>query len=422
MNSKLRENAALIVVALLILGGTFYTGVKFGAAQAPDAILISELSGKEEGMPDEVDFSPFWKVWSLIDEKFVPKGTTTTPTQERVWGAIEGLSASLDDPFTMFLPPEINKMFESEISGSFEGVGMEIGNKDGKVVVIAPLKGTPAYRAGIEPGDYILEINGASTEGMPSDKAVRLIRGKKGTVVTLLVERGVKEPFELKVTRDKIAIPTIDTEIKTTTSNGTTTSESATGLRKDGVFVIKLYNFSEPSPVLFQDALRKFIDSGSQKLLLDLRGNPGGYLSAAIDMASWFLPAGDVIVRENFGDKQPEVIHRSIGRDIFNRNLKMIILVNGGSASASEILAGALQEHGVAKLVGTSTFGKGSVQELVKITPDTSFKVTIAKWLTPTGRSISDGGLTPDYKVEYTEKDKAAGRDPQMDKAVQLLQ
>jgi carboxyl-terminal processing protease len=260
---------------------------------------------------------------------------------------------------------------------------------------------------------------------MPSDQAVKLIRGKKGTTVTLLVQRKEKDkPFEIKIVRDKIAIPTIDTEIKTSPKSGgnaTTTAESGSGLRKDGIFVVKLYNFSEPSPVLFQNALREFVDSGSHKLLLDLRGNPGGYLSAAIDMASWFLPAGDVVVRENFAGKQPEIVHRSLGRNIFNKNLKMVILVNQGSASASEILSGALQEHGIAKLVGTRTFGKGSVQELIKITPDTSFKVTIAKWLTPSGRSISDGGLTPDFKVEMTDKDREAGRDPQMEKATEIL-
>lgn len=410
-----------IIFALLALGGSFYFGYKEGLKKIPSVEKITELSNKETQKPEIVDFEPFWKVWATIDEKFVAKGTTTVKTEDKVYGAIMGLAASLGDPFTIFMPPEESKAFETEISGTFEGVGMEIANKEDGLVVVAPLKDTPAYRAGIEPGDRILKINDVSTYNMPSDRAVKAIRGPKGTTVTLLIERtGKKTPFEIKIVRETIQIPTIDTEMKVSVGSGD--SDNDNGLRQDGIFLIKLYNFSELSPMLFRDGLRKFVESGSSRLILDLRGNPGGYLDAAINMASWFLPAGKVVVRENFGDKKPESVHRSLGYDVFNKNLKMVILVNGGSASASEILAGALQEYGIAKLVGEKTFGKGSVQELVKITPDTSFKITIAKWLTPNGRSISDGGLTPDYLVEMTTKDREAKKDPQMEKAIQILQ
>lgn len=421
-NKSFKNYIAPIVVTVILIGGSFFVGMRYGEINIRPAANTSavNLSGQNNGQPSAVDFSPFWKVWNLIDEKFVAKSTTTVSSEDKVYGAIEGLTNSLGDPFTVFFPPEENKMFESEIAGSFDGVGMEIGNKDGALVVIAPLKDTPAYRAGILPGDEILKINDQSSVNMVSDEAVNLIRGPKGSNVTLLLSRaGKKTPFEVKITRDTIQIPTIDTKLQF--SSSATSTVSGTGLRKDGIFVISLYNFSEPSPDLFRTALRQFILTGGDKLILDLRGNPGGYLEAAVDIASWFLPAGDVVVREDFGGKQPEEISRSRGYDVFNKNLKMIILVDKGSASASEILAGALQEHGVAKLVGTKTFGKGSVQELVTITPDTSLKVTIAKWLTPNGRSISDGGLTPDYFVDYTDADRTAGRDPQMEKAVQLL-
>ena len=187
------------------------------------------------------------------------------------------------------------------------------------------------------------------------------------------------------------------------------------------MFVIRLYSFSAQSPRLFRDALRKFVESGSNKLLLDLRGNPGGYLEAAVDMASWFLPAGKIIVTEDSGKNGKRAPHRSRGYDIFNKNLKFVILVNAGSASASEILAGALQEHGVAKLVGTKTFGKGSVQEVVKLTPETNLKVTVARWLTPNGVSISLAGLKPDVEVKMTPEDIEKKRDLQTDKAIQLL-
>ena len=190
---------------------------------------------------------------------------------------------------------------------------------------------------------------------------------------------------------------------------------------KNDVFIIRLYNFSANSPSLFRESLREFAVSGKDKLILDLRGNPGGYLEAAVDMASWFLPAGKVIVREDFGKKAEPVVYRSKGYDVFNESLKMVILVNAGTASASEILAGALSEHGKAKLVGEKTFGKGSVQELVKVTSDSSLKITVARWLTPNGVSISKNGLKPDIEVPITKEDLENKRDVQIDKAIQLL-
>ncbi len=423
MKSKALSRIIMIVIALIILGGSFFVGFRYGQDKTSTTKSVVDLTGQEEGKNQAVDFSAFWKVWNTLDEKFVSKSTTTVSTEDKVYGAIEGLTASLGDPFTVFFPPEENKMFTNEIAGSFDGIGVEIGNKDGSLVVIAPLKDTPGYRAGLEPGDKIIQIDDTSSINMNADLAVKMIRGQKGTPVRLTIVRaGKSAPFEVKIIRDTIQIPTIDTKLTFPTSNSaSSTDNNGLGLRADGIFVISLYNFSEPSADLFRNALRQFILTGGDKLILDLRGNPGGYLEAAIDMASWFLPAGKVVVRENFGDKKPEEVGRSRGYNVFNKNLKMIILVNGGSASASEILAGALQEQGIAKLVGTKTYGKGSVQELVAITPDTSLKVTIAKWFTPNGRSISDGGLTPDYIIEMTDKDRAAGKDPQMDKAIKLL-
>jgi carboxyl-terminal processing protease len=291
------------------------------------------------------------------------------------------------------------------------------------LTVVAPLKNTPAEKAGIKSGDKILKINDMVTTGMATDQAVKLIRGKQGTIVKLTIGReSAKAPIEITLTRSVIDIPTIDTEIKSGNDTASSTA-NATGLQKNGVFVIRLYSFSAPSPGLFRDALRKFVESGSTKLILDLRNNPGGYLEAAVDMASWFLPAGKIVVQEDFGVNNGGLnYYRSKGYNIFNDNLKFIILVNEGSASASEILSGALQEYGIAKLVGNTTFGKGSVQELINITPDTSLKVTVARWLTPNGKSISETGITPDYTVKITDKDLIAKKDSQMEKAVQLLQ
>ncbi len=396
-----------IIASLLIIGASFFCGVYVGSHRGAGSVSLANIENKNPDIFVKADFSPFWKAWSVLNEKHVgfSSSTPNISDQEKVWGAIEGLASSFKDPYTMFFPPADAEIFENDISGNFQGVGMEIGMRDDVLTVIAPLKGTPAQKAGILAGDKILKIDDVYTNTINSDEAVKLIRGKGGTKVKFTILRNGKDtPIEISVVRATIDIPTIKSY-----------------LRNDGVFVIELYNFSAVSADLFRKALREFVASKTNKLVLDLRGNPGGFLEASIDMASWFLPLGDVVVRENFGAKNEEVVHRSKGFSIFNKNLKMAVLIDGGSASASEILAGALQEHGVAKLVGSNSYGKGSVQELVKITPDTSLKVTIARWLTPNGKSISDGGLKPDIEVKRTADDVAKGIDPQMKAAVELL-
>src|SRR5581483_3237813 len=352
MNSNKR--IVSIILAILLLGGSFFLGLSVGNANHPPINDITTLSNKESGQPDQVDFSPFWKAWGIVNEKYVATHSTTTVSdQDRVYGAIKGMVDSLGDPYTTFFPPADAKVFQSEISGNFEGVGLEMGVKNGILTVISALKNTPAARAGIQPGDQILKINDADATSLNIDEAVQMIRGPKGTKVTFtLLRNGEKQPIVVSLVRETINIPTIDTK-----------------MRSDGVFVISLYNFSADSPNLFRNALREFINAHTNKLVLDLRGNPGGYLDAAVDMASYFLPAGDTIVTEDYDGHAQNVVHKSLGYNIFNNNLKMAILVDKGSASASEIFADALRHYGVAKLIGTNTFGKGVVQELFQITP-----------------------------------------------------
>jgi carboxyl-terminal processing protease len=391
-----------IFLSLLLTSGLFLSGFYLGLNSKSEIEKISNITNKENEITKTVDFEPFWKVWNTINEKYVAKENIND--QEKVWGAIQGLTASLNDPYSVFMPPLDAEIFEEDIQGNFSGVGMEIGIRDDTLTVISPLKNTPAEKAGMKSGDKILEIDGTPTTNFTTDQAVKLIRGEKGTPVKLSVLRkGESDLREITIIRDNIDIPTIKTELK------------------DSVFIISLYSFSAVSPGLFREALNEFIDSGVSKLILDLRGNPGGYMEAAIDMASWFLPSGKTVVIENFGEGQEEKVHRSRGYDIFNNNLKFVILVNEGSASASEILAGALQEHNIATLVGSQTFGKGSVQELVKITPETSLKITVARWLTPNGNSISEQGLTPDVEVEMTLEDYEQEKDPQLEKALEIL-
>lgn len=356
---------------------------------------------------EEVDMTPFWDAWKLLDEKFSPSSTSTLPVtgKDKVWGAVSGLASSYKDPYTVFFPPVESKSFEEEISGSFGGVGMEIGIADDVLTVISPIKGSPAERAGVKAGDKVVSIDGKSSLKMSTDEAINLIRGKEGTKVTItFLRKGEEQPIVKTLIRAAIEIPTVNTK-----------------LTPEGVFVIELYNFSANSPNLFRGALREFVESGSDKLVLDLRNNPGGYLEAALDMASWFLPTGKLVVTEDFGAKMKKHEYRSKGYDIFTSKLKMAILVNQGSASASEILAGALSEYGKAKLVGENTFGKGSVQELVPLTSDTSLKITVAHWFTPMGKSISNGGLKPDIEIKATAENTKNGRDPVLEKAVEYL-
>ncbi|MFZ2484948.1 MAG: S41 family peptidase, partial [Minisyncoccia bacterium] len=326
----LKRHSALLILGVVIATGFYALGYNSGENSL--YTTVAELENQTEGEPIGVDFAPFWKAWNLLNDKYVPASTTakTVGSQEKVWGAISGLTGSLGDPYTVFFPPVESKLFEEDIRGNFEGVGMEIVAQEGAITVIAPLKNSPAERAGIIAGDRVIKIGDKETSSLTTEDAVLLIRGEKGTSVTLTIFRdGLKEPFETKVTRDVIDIPTINTKEL-----------------PGGIFVIELYSFSAQSPNLFRGALREFILSGNGKLILDLRGNPGGYLEAAIDMASWFLPSSEVVVREDFGKSGDEKVYRSKGYDVFTDNLKFVILVDGGSASASEILAGALAEHG----------------------------------------------------------------------------
>ncbi len=396
------KRAIFLGIIVALLAGVFAAGIFVGYSNRPASQKITNLLNKEPlQQVNQVDFAPFWAAWNTVSEKYV--GRDKMDAQKMVWGAIGGMVKSLGDPYTVFFPPKEAELFETSVKGEFTGIGIEIGMREGALTVISPLKDTPAYRAGLKSGDKILKINASSTIDMDVDEAVFMIRGERGKAVVLTIGReGEKEPREITIVRDFIKIPVLDTEKK-----------------NNGIFVIKLYNFSEKSPYAFQDALREMVDSGSYKLILDLRGNPGGYLEASVDIASWFLASGKVVAREDFGNGE-EKLYRSKGYDIF-KNLPFVILVNQGSASAAEILAGALEEHKVATLVGEKTFGKGSIQELIPVADKTSLKITIARWLTPNGKSISENGLMPGVEIKITKEDIEAGKDLQMEKAIEIL-
>jgi carboxyl-terminal processing protease len=390
------------LLALLAVCAVFVTGFIAGTRGETRATLL--LTDEEQ--PLGADFDPVWKAWRLLDEKYVPATSTDTiGTQDKVWGLISGLADSYGDPYTVFLPPQQSKSFEEEISGEFGGIGVEMGIRDDILTVIAPLKGTPADKAGILTGDLIVKVDGTPTNDMTVDDAVELIRGEVGTEVVLTIAReGETEFIDIPIVRDIIEVPTLDTEVV-----------------GGDVFVLSLYNFGGTATRETRSALRTFIMGNYDKLIIDLRGNPGGYLSSAVDIASWFLPLGTIVVTEQYGSDEAPSHHRSKGNDITEEGWRIAILVDGGSASASEILAGALREHDKAVLIGTQTFGKGSVQELVEVTPDTNIKITVARWLTPHGVSISKAGLTPDLVVEHMSGTTDDDADPQMEAALHYV-
>ncbi len=392
----------IFVLMIVLIAGSFFGGVVVGSEQR-SIDRVNELENKEEEKPMMVDFSPFWKTWTALEENHIRSSEVSA--QDRVWHAIKGLTRAYNDPNTVFMPPKESEDFETEISGRFEGVGMEIGERDGIITIIAPLQGTPADKAGVESGDRITEIDGEPTKGMTVDQAVRLIRGEKGTEVILNIFRESEgESLDIPIIRGVIDIPTVDTT-----------------MRDDGIFVISLFNFAGQSVSKFQAAMVEFRTSGADKLILDLRNNPGGYLQASVEVASYFLPAGEVILKEKFSDGRDVKVYRSKGNSGNYKAPEMVVLINQGSASASEIVAGALSDHGVATTVGARTFGKGSVQEVIRITSDTSLKVTIAEWLTPNGNSFEGEGIGPEVEVEITREDFEEGVDPQLDRAIEIL-
>lgn len=391
-----------IILAVAIIGGLFFaSGYYFGFRAKPSLEKIQAIENMETGRPEAVDFGLFWDTWHELEKSFI--GRKNFDRQKMVHGAISGLVNSLGDPYTVFMPPDEARQFEEDVTGSFDGIGAEIGIRKGVLTIISPLKESPAETAGILAGDKILKIDDRITVDLTVDQAVRLIRGQKGTEVRLLLSRdSFEKAKEYKIIRQTIKIPVIKYEKK-----------------ENGIFYIALYNFGQTSSGEFQKAVGEFLNSGSTKLILDLRNNPGGYLEAAVDIASWFLPKGSLVAKEDFGNGDGDEF-KSYGYGVLE-NISMVVLTNEGSASASEILAGALRDIKGIKLIGKKTYGKGSVQELKEMKGGSSLKITVARWLTPSGISIMDEGLEPDVAVEMTEEDINAKKDPQLEKAIELV-
>lgn len=354
--------------------------------------------------PGTIDFSLFWDAYNKLQENFID--TSKISNKEVIYGAIEGMTNSLKDPYTNFFDPTQAQIFQQDLSGSFEGIGIEIGIRKEILTVIAPLKNTPGEKAGLRAGDMILKIDGKDTIGMTTEDAVNLIRGSKGTQVTLFILRdGWDKAKDITITRGTIIVPSIEWALK-----------------NDDVAYIQIYQFSGSLPVDFEAIAFEILQSGAKKIILDLRNNPGGYLDVAQTIAGWFLEKGQVVAIEDFGKEKEQKIYKTEGKAIFSE-YSLVILINQGSASASEILAGSLRDNRGIKLIGEKSFGKGCVQEVITLRDGSFLKVTIANWLTPKGSSISDVGLTPDIKVAIPDDFDSSlqENDPQFDKALEII-
>lgn len=405
---RLFKKAFLFFFVLFSLAGIFWLGYEKGleassssqnsqALSPEDAIIINKASSD-----DTIDFSLFWKVWGILKDKYVDK--SKLDARELFYGAIDGMLAATKDPYTTFFSPKENQEFNESISGTFEGIGAEMAIRDDVLTIIAPLEGTPAEKAGLFSGDKVVKIDDVVSSSYSLDEAVKHIRGEKGTQVKLTIFReGEEETRDILVTRDVILVKSVRFEMK-----------------ENDIAYIRVSRFGDDTEKEFKNAVKETLAKKAKGLVIDLRNNPGGFLDTAVALASTALPSGKtVVIEEDSEGKRKEI--KSRGGDSLS-SLPTVILINQGSASASEILAGALRDNrDNVTLIGKKSFGKGSVQELISVSSDTAVKITVARWLTPSGKQIHNVGIVPDIEVGLSSEDLEQKRDPQLDKALEEL-
>lgn len=389
----------LVFVFGIGLGMNIDTLQRFSNLSYQDALTILNKN-VDHSDATAVDFRLFWDVWKSIKDRHVAQ-----PVDEKklFYSAIQGLVAGTEDPYSIFFPPDESKEFLDEINGNFSGIGAEIGIRNNHLTIIAPLAGSPAETAGIMAGDIILAIDDMDAQVLSLNEAVHRIRGAEGSTVVLIVQReSGGDPLTITVTRSVIHIESVKVE----------------NIEQDGkhLALITITNFNSDTAKKFQEATNAVVLSKPDGLIVDLRNNPGGFLDVSVEIASAFLPEGNVVVLEQ-GKDVGEKIYTASGIPQL-QHIPTVVLVNRGSASASEILAGALQDYGQATLIGATTFGKGTVQDLQSFDDGSALKLTVARWLTPNSHLIDKVGITPDVSVERSAEDITADRDPQRDAAI----
>ncbi len=394
---KILPFSLVIISIATLVGSGFYWGLKTGR-QTPEIVLAKGVANIGDQAP--ADFRTFWDAWQTIDDNYLR--AEKVDGQTRVYGAIKGLVDSLGDPYTQFFTPDEGKKFEEDVQGNFGGIGAELGIRKGILTVIAPLKNSPAAAAGIRAGDLIFKVGATSTDGLGIDEAVNFIRGPIDTKVTLNIFReGWDKPKDFTLTRKIIEVPTLDFEMK------------------GSYAYVALHGFNDNASKEFYNAIKQAADKNAQGLILDLRDDPGGFLEVAVDLAGWFLKPGTIVVSE--ADKNGPIDTLKANGSAALVDFPTVVLINKGSASASEILAGALRDQRKIKLVGETSFGKGTVQQLKQLRDGSEMKVTIAHWVMPSGAILENGGIKPDYEVQISDGDIANKKDPQLDRAIEVL-
>jgi carboxyl-terminal processing protease len=408
----------ILTFVLIFLSG--YAGFLFGEQRLKlsyknwkqpvsfDRVQILDQAKERKG-----DFSQFWIVWDKLSEQYVDK--TMLDSDKLIRGAISGMVAAVGDPYTVYLPPTQNKESKEDLGGAFEGVGIQLGFKEKQLAVVAALPDTPSFKAGVKSGDLIIKIQdeakkiNKTTAGMTLPEAVSIIRGTKGSKVTItIVREDSPEPKEYTLTRDTIVVKSV----------------SLTYREKNGqqVPIIQLNRFGDRTQDEWNEIINQLSGASNDQypgIVLDLRNNPGGYLEGAVYLAGEFLPAGKLVVTQQYGDGS-KVEHKVTRNGRFLKE-KLVVLVNGGSASAAEILSGAIQDYKRAKVVGEKTFGKGSVQQPEDFPDGSGIHITVAKWLLPSGNWVDKNGINPDIVIEPEENPTDETRDIQLEKAIEVL-
>jgi carboxyl-terminal processing protease len=403
---KLFHRYLFFFLAVFLIASSFWLGLWWGKSHTNSQNEIFKISetNVENKLPvaeKDLDFSLFWKTWDLLKEKHVDKGNLDA--QKLIYGAIKGMLQATGDPYTNFFDPQESKSFSEDLEGSFEGIGAELGIKDKILTVITPLDESPAQKAGLRAGDKIMKIGDQSTLDMNIYGAVDLIRGKKGTEVKLTIFReGETDTMEISIIRQTIEVKSVKMEIV-----------------EGNIANLRINKFGDKTSQEFDAAMNQIIEKEAKGIILDLRNNPGGFLESSVKIASRLMSRGKAVVIEEDSNGNRNTLYTSGGDKL--SGLPLVVLVNEGSASASEILAGALRDDLQIPLIGTKTFGKGSVQELVNLSGGSSVKITVAKWMTPNGDYIMEKGITPDTEVKLTKDDYDNNRDPQLDKAKEVL-
>jgi len=399
-NFKNKLANLFLILSLFVV--VFGSGYKLG--QSTSRINLENLT-KSTNQQNPTDFNLFFDVLDKINKKYVDKKKINW--EKMYYGAIKGMVASLDDPYTFFLTPEENKQSKDDLQGKFEGIGAQLGLKNNRIIVIAPLKNSPAEKAGVKSGDFINQVDGKKTTNWTLSYAVSQIRGPKGTTVTLTLERNNKE-FEVKIIRDQIIVSSVELSFK------------------NNVAYLKVNQFGENTNQEWDKEVEKIKTQWQEKkikgMILDLRDNPGGYLESSVYLASEFLPKGKLIVKQESTTNQSYDYY--VERNGQLLDIPLVVLINKGSASASEILAGALRDHKRAKLVGEKSFGKGSVQEALDLEKGAGLHVTVAKWILPNGDWINSKGIEPEIKIENKVEEGNTltdENDSQLKKAIELL-